>query len=130
MRNESSALQETIVALQQKQAQELHLLKEQFHTTYEGLKPINLIKNTFHDVTSSPEVKSSIVNNAIGLATGYLSKKLLIGGTHNPIKKILGAIVEFSVASFVAKRADDFKPAAKEESEENKQPKENEQPVF
>jgi hypothetical protein len=114
-KNESIALQEAIEALQLKQAQELLLLKEQFHNTYESLKPLNLIKNTFQDVVSSPEVKSSIVNNAIGLATGYLSKKLLIGGTHNPIKKILGAIVEFSVASFVAKRADDFKPATKEE---------------
>ncbi|MGG9962575.1 hypothetical protein [Ferruginibacter sp. SUN106] len=123
-RNESSVLQNAILSLQRKQAQELDSLKEQFHITYESLKPINLIKNTFRDATSSPEVKSGLVNNAIGLATGYLSKKLLIGGTHNPIKKILGAIVEFSVASFVAKRADNFKPAAKEEL------KENEQPVF
>jgi hypothetical protein len=112
--NERTALLNSINLLKAKQAEELQSLKAQFHITYEGLKPLNLIKNTFSEVTSSPEVKSSLVNNAIGLATGYLSKKLLIGGTHNPIKKILGALVEFSVASFVAKRADTFKTEEQE----------------
>lgn len=116
-RNESQVLRERIGLLQNQQAHELRLLKEQLHDTYETLKPINLIKNTFHEVTSSPEVKNSLVNNAIGLATGYLSKKVLIGATRNPFKKILGAIVEFSIASFVAKRADVFKPAENEEPE-------------
>ena len=119
--NEITALRNTISLLQAKQAEELHSLKTQLHLTFESLKPVNLIKNTFNDVTSSPEVKNSLVNNAIGLATGYISKKLLIGGTHNPIKKILGALVEFSVASFVAKRADNFKPAV-QEAELPKQP--------
>ena len=112
--NERTALLNSISLLKAKQAEELQSLKTQFHLTYESLKPLNLIKNTFNEVTSSPEVKSSLVNNAIGLATGYLSKKLLIGGTHNPIKKILGALVEFSVASFVAKRADTFNTDEKE----------------
>jgi len=106
--NEITALRNNISLLQAKQAEKLQSLKTQLHLTFESLKPVNLIKNTFNDVTSSPEVKNSLVNNAIGLATGYISKKLLIGGTHNPIKKILGALVEFSVASFVAKRADTF----------------------
>ena len=115
-KNESHELHKAIDLLQNKQAHELRLLKEHFQLTYESLKPINLIKNTFQEVASSPEVKNTIVNNAIGLATGYLSKKVLIGATHNPFKKILGAIVEFSIASFVAKRADVFKPAEKEEA--------------
>lgn len=104
-KNESEALKEAIHLLKVKQAGELLLLKEQFQETYESLKPLNFIKNTFNEVTSSPEIKNGLINNAIGLATGYLSKKVLIGATHNPFKKILGAILEFSVASFVAKRA-------------------------
>jgi len=106
---ERETLRETIILLQARQAAELQLLKTQLHSTYESLKPINLIKNTFQEITSSPDVKNSLVNNAIGLATGYLSKKVLIGATHNPFKKIVGALVEFSVASFVAKRADKHK---------------------
>lgn len=109
--NETTALRNSIILLKAKQAEELQLLKEQMHLTYETLKPLNLIKNTFKQAVASPEIKNGLVNNAIGLATGYLSKKVLVGATHNPFKKILGAIIEFSVASYVAKRADNFKPA-------------------
>lgn len=45
-KNETDTLNQTIISLQNKQAQELKSLKEQFHLTYESLKPINLIKNT------------------------------------------------------------------------------------
>ena len=114
---ESEALREKIMMLQLRQTAELQLLKTQMHFTYESLKPINLIKNAFHEVASSSEVKNSLVNNAIGLATGYLSKKVLIGGTRNPFKKILGAVLEFSIASFVAKRADKYQSAETESTD-------------
>ena len=108
-KNETDALNETIVLLQDKQTQELKLLKEQFHLTYESLKPINLIKNAFHEVTSSPDLKNKLLNNVIGLTTGYLSKKVLIGTSNNPIKKILGTLLQFSVANVVSKHSDNIK---------------------
>ena len=104
MKNEADALKDAINLLQNKQAHELRLLKEQFHITYDSLKPINLIKKGFLDVTASPDIKKTLINNAIGLATGYLSKKVLIGSSHNPIKKLLGTILEFAVASVVVKQ--------------------------
>lgn len=78
-KNETDALNEAISLLENKQAHELKLLKEQFQVAYESLKPINIIKSTFREVTSSPEIKNNIVNNAIGLTTGYLSRKVLVG---------------------------------------------------
>ena len=103
---EVDELRSKIALLKQQQETDLILLKEQFNETIESLKPINLLKNTFKDVVSSPDLKTTIVKNAIGLATGYLSKKVLIGSSHNPIKKILGTVIEFVVANVVAKRVD------------------------
>lgn len=111
MKNETDALNETIVLLQNKRAEELKLLKEQFHLTYESLKPINLIKSTFHEVTASPEIKNNILNNAIGLTTGYLSRKVLVGASHNPIKKIFGILLQFAIANVVSKHTDTIKSA-------------------
>lgn len=110
MKNKNTAhtLHLAIQALKGKQQTELILLKTQFEKTYESLRPFNLIKNTITEVATSPSLKKSILNNAIGLATGYLSKKFLLGSTHNPIKKILGTIVEFGIANFVAKKANDY----------------------
>lgn len=92
-----------IYRLKLKQKLELASLKSQLHTTFEQLKPINLLKQTFSEVSESPEMKSQLLNSGIGLLTGYLSKKLMIGNTSNPIKNILGTIVEFIIANVVAK---------------------------
>jgi len=110
-RNEKEALAERIFFLQNKQAQELKLLKEQFHIAYESLKPINLVKSTWREITESPEIKNNLLSNAIGLTTGYLSKKVLMGFSHNPIKKIFGALLQFAIANVVSKHSETIKSA-------------------
>ncbi len=107
--NKTDALNELIVLLKKKQAIELQSLKEQFHATYESLKPVNLIKKTFHDVTSSAEIREELITNAIGLASGYLTKKVIMGTSENPFRKILGLFLQFAIATFVTKHADTIK---------------------
>lgn len=105
----SAHLKLAIQELELQQANELILLKEQFNKTSESLKPINLIKSTFKNAVSSPDLKTDVFNTVIGLATGVVAKKLMIGKTINPFKKLLGIIVEMAVANKVAKNADDIK---------------------
>lgn len=114
--NQADALKDAIAVLQQKQAGELKLLREQFHITYDSLKPMNLLKKGFQDITSLPDLKDGLINNVIGLATGYLSKKVLIGATRNPIKRILGTVLEFAVAGLVTKQVKEAKETAEEEN--------------
>src|ERR1700748_2937301 len=111
MENKShiAALDEKIYSLQKRQAEELILLKEQFRNVHESIKPINLIKNAFHEMTSSPEVKGSLIDNAIGLTTGFLSKKLLFGSSINPVRNILGNLLQHAVSNVVANHADGIK---------------------
>lgn len=98
-----------IQQLEMQQAGELILLKEEYNRTKEGMKPANIIKSTLKDVATSPGLKLDVFNAAIGLTTGILAKKLVIGSTLNPFKKILGIIVEMAVANKVAKNADGIK---------------------
>jgi hypothetical protein len=107
-KNNIITLRYTIEKLKEKQAQEIYQLKTQFEKTYEGIKPINLIKNTISEVATSVDLRNGILNNAIGLATGYVSKKILLGSTHNPFKKILGTLIEFGIANFIAKKTSQF----------------------
>lgn len=105
----SAHLKMAIQELELRQANELILLKEQFNKTSESLKPINLIKSTFKNAVSSPDLKTDVFNAVIGLATGVVAKKLMIGKTINPFKKLLGIIVEMTVANKVSKNADEIK---------------------
>ncbi|MDP1725230.1 MAG: hypothetical protein Q8M15_00500 [Bacteroidota bacterium] len=111
MKQITDILKETIVLTQYNQAQELERLKEQFHLAVESLKPVNLLKSAFQKVVASPEIKNNLVNDAIGLTTGYLSKKVLVGATHNPIKKLFGVLLQFTIAHVVAKHSDTIKSA-------------------
>jgi hypothetical protein len=107
-KNEREALHETMRLLKNKQADELDVLKDQFRITYESLKPINVIKSSLHEIATSPDIKNNLLNNAIGLGMGYLAKKLLVGASHYPIKKILGTLLQFAVTNVVAKYSHHF----------------------
>lgn len=99
-------LNAAILVLENKQAQEEILLKEQFKITYESLKPLNFIRDTFKELTSAPDFNEDILNTSISLAAGYFSKKLAIGSTNNPIKQILGSFLQMGITSVVSKNAD------------------------
>ncbi len=94
-------LKEAIQQLEFEQATELTLLKEQLLYTCESLKPINLIKSTLKEAYSAPDFKTSIAKTIIGVATGFVAKKVFIGKTYNPIKKLAGFILEMAVANKV-----------------------------
>jgi hypothetical protein len=113
MKNETDALNKAITVLQEQRVKDLELLKDHLHVTYESLKPINFIKSTLNEVVSSPEIQSNMANNAIGLGTGFLLKKLWVGKSQSPIKRLLGTLVQFAVANAVAKHADSIKYVGK-----------------
>ena len=105
----SADLKMAIQQLEQQQAYEFALLKEELHATGEKLKPVNIIKRTFQNAVTGPDLKTNMLNAAIGVTTGILTKKLMIGKTINPLKKLFGALIEVAVANKVSKNADDIK---------------------
>jgi hypothetical protein len=107
--NQTEILKETILLMKMKQAEELVQLKDQYHYTIESLKPLNLIKNAFGLMATSPEIKGNILSNIVGMTTGYLTKKVLLGSTHNPIKRILGTLLQFVITNVVTKHSDTSK---------------------
>ena len=82
------------------------LLKEEFLITIESLKPVNIIKNTLHDITQSPYLIDNVLGAVTGLVSGYVSKKIAVGTSHNVIRKIAGALLQFGVTNMVAHNSD------------------------
>jgi hypothetical protein len=101
-------LKNNIRQLEYKQAEEWVLLKEQLLKTYNELQPVNIIKNTWHELFSSSKPKINIANSAIGIAAGFITKKVLFGNTHNPLTKLLGLILEMMVANKVAEKGSEI----------------------
>jgi len=107
--NATDILNRDILLLEAKRAGAQQILKEQLHSAFESLKPLNLIKSTIEDVTHSPEIKNGIGKAAIGAAAGFLLKKLVFGSSVNPLKKLAGVAFQAIVTNIAAKNSDKIK---------------------
>jgi hypothetical protein len=101
----TTSLHEAIVRLEQKRKEQEQDLSAHFKHTYQSLQPINLLKNAFQGITSSPSTKGNLLKAALGLGAGFLSKKLFFGGSSSVFKKLLGTAVEFGVAKAVTNKS-------------------------
>jgi ribosomal protein L29 len=109
----SARLKQLIVLKEAEHELEGALLKLRFQEAYENIKPINIIKNAIKKVITSPDLKNNLVNSAIGLSSGFVAKKVFTGGSHNPITKLFGVILEKVIAGKVTANADEIKVIAK-----------------
>lgn len=109
----SQELDEKINFLREKRNQELEQLKNQFHTTYESFKPLNFIKDTFHDMVTSPEVKTDMVSGVFDLTTNFLSSRIGLG-PNNPLKSLVRKGLNFVVGKLIGtkNKEKDNTPAA------------------
>jgi hypothetical protein len=101
-----------VAQLQIKQSLQSQSLKEQFKNVRESLRPVNLIKSTFREVVNSPDLMTNVLNAGVGLAAGILTKRMFVGSTHNPFKRLLGTLLEAGMATIVTTKGDSIRDAA------------------
>jgi hypothetical protein len=101
-----------IAQLQIKQSLQAQSVKEQFKNVRESLRPVNLIKSTFKEAITSPDLMTNVLNAGVGLAAGILTKKMFVGSTHNPFKRILGTLLEAGMATIVTTKGDSIRDTA------------------
>lgn len=118
--NSDKTLTEAIRNLEAQRILELEILKMHTELTLHELNPVNIVKEKIHDSISnlgetvqSAGFKNGLLKSGIGLATGFLTKKILVGSNSGILKRILGTAVQAAVSGFVIKKLPD-------EQEENK----------
>ncbi len=102
-------LREAIRLLEIQQAEDGTQLKAQFMVVYESMKPINLIKDTIINAVTSPEVKNSLMNSSIGLATGFVAKLAVQSVLRSPLNKLVGSAVMIGVKNIVERNPEAVK---------------------
>lgn len=98
---------ELIAAAQKKDIQDT------FAIVSENLKPVNLVKSGVRSVLSGNH-KEDLLNIAMSIGTGFLSRKLLLGRSHGFVGKTVGKAVQWGMAGLVSKNADRIKEKAGE----------------
>jgi len=107
--NSIEDLKDAIQMLEAEQAAKWRELKEQSLLTYASVKPFNLLKNALFNVSSTPNLVNNILGTAVGIGTGYLSKKIIIGTSGNILRRILGTILQMGITNVAVKHPNEIK---------------------
>jgi hypothetical protein len=105
----AESLKLEIKALEIKQAEEGKLLKEQLIITYENLKPINILRNIAKDFYSSENYKQDFVEIVAGMTSGFITKKIIVGQSKNPMLKLVGLAIQFGITTLVSRKYNTIK---------------------
>ena len=73
--------------------------KEQFIITYNGLRPVNLVRQTLKDIFSPSGLAENLSGTAVGAASGYILKRYFIGSSESKLKKLIASIIQFGITS-------------------------------
>ncbi|HEX2920033.1 MAG TPA: hypothetical protein VHO50_02590 [Bacteroidales bacterium] len=89
----STDLQEAIKLLEEKKIAQQELLMEELSFTKEKLKPSNIVRNTFNQIFTGPNLIRSVLITSLGLTAGFITKKYFQGLTGRLFRKIIGNII-------------------------------------
>jgi hypothetical protein len=98
-------LQNAIQLAAVRQSIDRELLKEQFILTCETYKPGNLLASKIKEIATSRNLVRLVAVTALGLTTGYFSKKIVVGISAIVLRRVIAAILEYGVVSLLTKNA-------------------------
>lgn len=96
-------LSQAIAVLEIRQQEEKILIKTEATEFVDSLKPINILRSVVKSVRDSPETKEDIIHGVVGLGTGFLANKVLLGSLHGPLKKIVGFVMQAAITNATVK---------------------------
>jgi hypothetical protein len=105
----ASELKAAILELELEQSQLEIELHDQFNLAYESLRPINLIRSVFKDITETDDTHVNLLNSVLVIGAGYLSKVLFQGKKKKPLKSMLGTALVFGLQTFISKNPETLK---------------------
>ena len=97
----STDLNEAIHLLEDELIQQKQLVTDQVNVIYENFKPVNVVRDVFREVVSSDEFRSNVLTAAIGISTGYVTKKLVVGKSSNLLKALGGNLLQYGIANLI-----------------------------
>lgn len=102
-RDASEKLKRLIAVVEAKKKMEFLQLKAGVTGMVDTLKPSNLLASTLQEF-SKPEIKEKLVGSALSLAAGYLLRKLVVGKSNSPMRKVTGYLVQWAVSKIMARK--------------------------
>jgi len=102
--HDTETLSLKILMLEKRRELYYEQFKANLETSYNSLKPLNLVKSGFREIVGSPEVKQGLLSNLVGLAGGFITKKMIIGPATGMIRNSIGTILQIILTNLVSRK--------------------------
>jgi hypothetical protein len=89
----TTELKEAIRILEEKKQAEKELLNNEFVIVKEKLKPSNVVRTTFNQVFTGPNLIRTAMIGTVGLTAGFITKKYFKGLTGRLLRRMLGRVL-------------------------------------
>jgi|GEM_PF-2744056 len=99
-------LQQAILELERQKTDDGQALRDQWDHTKKNLNPMTLVKDGVKELFSAPDVKTGVVKGLLGLASGFVTRKLVVGKSDSMARKVMGTLAQTGVTSLAFKRSD------------------------
>ena len=86
-------------------------IQKTFELVSENLRPANLFKSAVRSIVSGTS-SGDLINVLIGIGTGFLSRKLIVGKPHGFVGKTVAKALQWGMTGLVSKNADVIKEKA------------------
>ena len=98
-------LDQAIARMEQLKKQQREEVVFLFKETTHSLNPATIIKEKINDITGPGETRNSLLTTVGGMAVGMLTKKLIIGKTHNVVTAFLGNLIKSGTLGLIQGQA-------------------------
>ncbi len=94
-------LKDAILKLESDRVVQGFLIKQEVEHAYNSINPLTMIKENLEE-SSSNLLGNNVISTSVGLATGFLLKKWIIGKSDNQFRTILGSAAQIGVINVIA----------------------------
>ncbi|MEA4840866.1 MAG: hypothetical protein VB110_07685 [Bacteroidales bacterium] len=84
-------------------------VKKDFKFACKSLNPFNMINDTLEKAASPLLLLDKMVDTILGVATIYLTKKMIIGKSGNKFRLLAGSVMQFIFLNIITQRMDGLK---------------------
>jgi hypothetical protein len=112
--NAIESLDQAIRKMEAEHASSHRAFRETLALAGESIKPSSIIKHMINPGNDKEDgdievKKTKPLIGAVGIASGFITKKLLLGATHNPLLKLAGYLVQVGVTELVSRHPEQVK---------------------
>ncbi len=95
--------------LESRRVMQQDALRVQWSVTQSELNPMNILKDEIRETVSNPKFGSQLLKGVISVASGFVTKKLIVGDSKSSFKKMIGTIAQTGATGALYKNSEEIK---------------------